>query len=538
LIFVLRSEPGFISFCPYNAISALAFEPSLLTIEVGMMPGSDMPWVPGFTVAMEEKFRANASLRSDIHQGNIKYSLIKKTKQELLRAAFENLRQRDSVSQRALYDELQDFIKREQKWLTGYTLYRSLITYQQGSNNFYCWPCEIRTPSAAESFIRQIDKSNRRVIEEERLFHAYVQWVATLQWSVIKNYATNMGVELMGDMPYAVSRYSADVYQSPHLFDLEWSGGCQPSPFFKPDLFTETWGQNWGNAPYSWPAHAAEGYAWWKERVKRTFICCHSARQDCVVGYARQYCFPWLPERNKDFTRLSWEEAQQLNGGRTPQFRPDSDAEAGYTKNAERFRHIMGVFMDAAAINSGAWVAEDWGETPGYLRPILESLGIYGFALPLIDRPAGSGNILPASEIPRLKVATYGNHDNIPLVTYWKNLINKLDGVAKDEAEAEVRRVMQFLGRESPITLSNRLSPELHEAFLATLLNSDAGVVITAFQDIVMTEDIFNVPGIWDESTWTGRIRLPLSEYYRHHDYVGSVERFAGLIRKSGRLIT
>ena len=43
-------------------------------------------------------------------------------------------------------------------------------------------------------------------------FFCYVQWIADQQWRDIKAHAEQRGVALMGDIPFGVSYYSADVF--------------------------------------------------------------------------------------------------------------------------------------------------------------------------------------------------------------------------------------------------------------------------------------------------------------------------------------
>ena len=83
-----------------------------------------------------------------------------------------------------------------------------------------------------------------------------MQWIAHEQWRAVKNYAEEQGVALMGDIPFGVSYYSADVFAHPELFRLDWSGGAPPEPYFKDDEFTQKWGQNWGIPLYDWDADA------------------------------------------------------------------------------------------------------------------------------------------------------------------------------------------------------------------------------------------------------------------------------------------
>ncbi|WP_426957568.1 4-alpha-glucanotransferase, partial [Bacillus velezensis] len=52
-----------------------------------------------------------------------------------------------------------------------------------------------------------------------------------------------------------------------------------------PDYFSPT-GQRWGNPLYRWSAHAAEGYAWWIERIRRTVALVDVVRIDHFRGFA------------------------------------------------------------------------------------------------------------------------------------------------------------------------------------------------------------------------------------------------------------
>ena len=67
-----------------------------------------------------------------------------------------------------------------------------------------------------------------------------MQWIADEQWREIRGSREERGVALMGDIPFGVSYYSADVFARRDIFDLEWSGGAPPEPYFKDDEFTRS----------------------------------------------------------------------------------------------------------------------------------------------------------------------------------------------------------------------------------------------------------------------------------------------------------
>jgi 4-alpha-glucanotransferase len=58
-----------------------------------------------------------------------------------------------------------------------------------------------------------------------------------------------------------------------------------------PDFFSAT-GQRWGNPLYRWAAHAKEGFAWWVERVRRTFELVDIVRIDHFRGFAGYWEIP------------------------------------------------------------------------------------------------------------------------------------------------------------------------------------------------------------------------------------------------------
>jgi 4-alpha-glucanotransferase len=58
-----------------------------------------------------------------------------------------------------------------------------------------------------------------------------------------------------------------------------------------PDYFSET-GQRWGNPLYRWEAHAAEGYVWWTERLRKTMQLVDVVRIDHFRGFAGYWEIP------------------------------------------------------------------------------------------------------------------------------------------------------------------------------------------------------------------------------------------------------
>ena len=74
------------------------------------------------------------------------------------------------------------------------------------------------------------------------------------QWTELKNYANQKGIQIIGDMPIYVAADSVEVWTKPELFQLDE----ERNPLFvagvPADQFSAT-GQLWGNPLYAWEEH-------------------------------------------------------------------------------------------------------------------------------------------------------------------------------------------------------------------------------------------------------------------------------------------
>ena len=97
-------------------------------------------------------------------------------------------------------------------------------------------------------------------------FYCFQQYWFFKQWTELKTYANEKGVEIIGDVPIYVAFDSADAWAQPELFQFDENNipvgvaGCPP------DAFSAT-GQLWGNPLYDWEYHKKTGYAWWTRRM-------------------------------------------------------------------------------------------------------------------------------------------------------------------------------------------------------------------------------------------------------------------------------
>ncbi len=93
------------------------------------------------------------------------------------------------------------------------------------------------------------------------------------------------GVYFKGDLPIGVSADSAEAHFHPELFNLDSSAGAPPD-YFSAD------GQNWGFPTYNWEAMEADGYAWWKSRLRVMSRYFDAFRIDHIIGWFRIWEIP------------------------------------------------------------------------------------------------------------------------------------------------------------------------------------------------------------------------------------------------------
>lgn len=145
-------------------------------------------------------------------------------------------------------------------WLRDYCLYMAMKE-EQGGAPWYAWPQPLRDRSAA-ALAAALERLDDRV-----LLHAYLQTEFTRQWDAVRAYAHAHGVRIIGDLPMYIAPDSADVWAQPAQFRLDPDGQPSAVAGVPPDYFSAD-GQLWGNPLYDWDAMRADGFRWWKDRIR------------------------------------------------------------------------------------------------------------------------------------------------------------------------------------------------------------------------------------------------------------------------------
>ncbi|HNB25306.1 MAG TPA: 4-alpha-glucanotransferase, partial [Candidatus Melainabacteria bacterium] len=221
---------------PYNAISSIALDPVLLTVEPNVIPG------------LSQKDFTEITAKPDFHgedRDSVHYDQVKAVKNELLKTAWITFS--DKIKKAAKDKDVllfTEFEKEHAEWLEPYTLFRTLVDVHGGNACWTQWSTDQRDLKSAQEWAKTSTIAAK--IADTRRFYSFVQWLAFKQWTELRAYADENGVALMGDIPFGVSRYSVDVWAYRDLFDIKWSGGAPPEQLFQGDPFTAKWGQNWG----------------------------------------------------------------------------------------------------------------------------------------------------------------------------------------------------------------------------------------------------------------------------------------------------
>ncbi len=197
-------------------------------------------------------------------------------------------------------------------WLDDYALF---MTAKELYNNagWFSWPQKLSTRSETE--LEQFLNQHTKRIN----YYRFEQYEFFRQWSLLRNYAEEKGIQLFGDIPIYVSYDSVDVWAHQDIFTLNRET-LRPTHVsgVPPDYFSET-GQRWGTPLYNWQSDDKrvheELLQWWTDRLAHQFTLVDIARIDHFRGFESYWSIPeecptavdgqWLKGPGKNFfTRI------------------------------------------------------------------------------------------------------------------------------------------------------------------------------------------------------------------------------------------
>lgn len=469
---------------PYMALSAFGIDPMFISL-------SAVPELPPELVGealgedVEALERAKRSPRVD-------YDLVRRVKRRALRFAFDRFEREHHAKQTPRAAELAAFVKRQSDWLPDYAQFRAFKDGFEGIA-WWDWPEEVRQrrPEALEGL--------RRERARDILYYEYVQWLAHTQWEAARADLRSKGVEIMGDLPFMVSRDSADVWAHQDEFRHDRSVGAPPDQF-------DTEGQNWGLPPYFWAKMRENDFAWLRRRCRYTGLLCDRFRIDHLVGFYRTYIFP--------------ERQGQGQGGERPRATFDPAEEPEQREHGDR---VVRAMIEGAAETGAQLVAEDLGAVPPWVRASLTALGVPGYKVLIWEKD--DVVFRNPAEYPELSVACFGTHDTDSVVVWWESRDDRERAGVLDLPQLAPRR--QEFGRE--------FTKETHRALLDLIHGSKSELVLLLIQDVLAMRERINTPGTVGPENWSLRLAATPAEMDRDPEVRGALERVRESIKATGR---
>jgi 4-alpha-glucanotransferase len=285
--------------------------------------------------------------------------------------------------------------------------------------------------------------------------HALQQYWMWTQWKSLRGLAENLGILLVGDLPIYVAFDSVDVWADPDLFQLDEDGRPTVVAGVPPDYFSET-GQLWSNPIYRWERHAADGYRWWIERVRRLAAQVDIVRIDHFRGL-----------------EAYWEVPAGSPTAASGRWVPGPGAGL-----LQALRSALGGLP---------FIAEDLGVvTPG-VGELLDEFDLPGMKVLQFGLEAGEEEGELPSEYPARCAAYTGTHDNNTTRGWFDSL--------REEAQDYVRRTLPGAG------------DDIAWAMIEALWESPAQRTFAPLQDLLSlgSEARMNFPGT-GTGNWAWRV--------------------------------
>jgi 4-alpha-glucanotransferase len=406
---------------PYMSTSA--FAGNVLLIDLGEL--QQRGWLGADDLAPPAAFAEHRVAFADM----VPYRMAR-----LARAA-QRFQAQHSAAERTEFDA---FCEQQGPWLHDYALFMSLANHL-GWRDWCEWddPLCLRDPGALAAAAREH--------AGQVLFWKFCQWSFFRQWRALKAYANQRGVEIIGDAPIFIAFQSAEVWARPELFELDAHGRAQVVAGVPPDAFSAT-GQRWGNPLYCWSAHAAEGFAWWIQRIRHTFELVDIVRIDHFRGFAGYW---EIPADEPTAIKGHWRAAP---------------GEALFKAVAKALGPLPIIAEDLGVITPDVVALRKRFAFPG-MRILQFAFGGKN------DNPYLPHNYTPDS------VVYSGTHDNDTTLGWWR--------AASDAERAHVRAYLPSEGRE------------IHWDLMRAASASVADTVVHPMQDVLGlgTEHRMNFPG-------------------------------------------
>ncbi len=209
---------------------------------------------------------------------NVAYEKIFEARFKVLHEAYINSEHKKTTAYK-------NFLNENDDWIDDYALFMALKVYYKHAD-WSQWEDDIRFRKP-EALVRYT-----KLLAEDIDFYKFLQYKFFEQWTKLKKYANDKGIEVIGDIPIYVAFDSADVWVNSGEFVLDANLTPTKVAGVPPDAFTEL-GQKWGNPLYDWAKMERNGFLWWKKRMAAAARMYDIIRIDHFLGVVKYYTIPF-----------------------------------------------------------------------------------------------------------------------------------------------------------------------------------------------------------------------------------------------------
>jgi 4-alpha-glucanotransferase len=460
---------------PYQALSGFALDPIYLSL---------LAWDDFKKSDAANRAFSAASTQEELRRlrasQDVPYEAIRAMKAPLLEETFHSFLEKEWKKNSDRAQSLRQFIEEHSDWLEDFALFR-LLKEKNDWRYWKEWPAPHRDRNQSE--LKKLRNQN----VERLLFFKYLQWALSEQWKAVREHAKQRNVLIMGDLPFLVSRDSADVWSHPNSFSAVDSVGAPP------DVFNDK-GQDWGLPLFNWKVMVQRNFLWWRLRIRHARAHYDLVRLDHVVGFYRVWVIPKEGE---------------------PHFEPSEEKE-----QIKRGKQLLNAIIEEAGMCVP--IAEDLGVIPDFVRETLTQFGIAGHKVLRWEKR--DQVYLDPKNYPFLSLATTGTHDTSTLMNWWNEI-----------SLEERTSFLTMLDEGIEIAPGEPFSDRLHQAILERLIRSGSSLVLFPIQDILALPDQINVPATVGHHNWRFRLPSPANDLDCISPFKENLARFTSLIDRHQR---
>ena len=366
-----------------------------------------------------------------------------------------------------------------------YQEYAMYMTIKGHNDNkaWYDWSLEYRT------FTPMVKAFVLKNYYKEYEFHLFTQFIFLRQWRILKKYANNKGIKIVGDIPYYLSLDSVEFYFHPDLFLVGKNNQIEYISGYPSDAYNKQ-GQRWGNPLYDWAYMKVNNYKWWNERINKALKLYDYVLMNHFRGFYQFYAMPYsFMDSKKGFF---------MEGPRLDFFKDKKNLPIIAAGVGLKDEHVNRFIKEC-----------------GYPDIRMLIFGVIGELENNLHNPLDYNEDC---------IAYSTNHDSMPLKGFTKDNFN--DGLFNN-----VKLVASQLGVEykDKVTIKN-----LFNTLIEILYKSNAGCIIIPMQDILMQDkgSRMNAPGTVIKNNWCYRITsCELDDKY-------TINKFKNLNEKYHRLVS